>query len=711
LTKYLFFLIIFLIPVGLASAEEGSNYIREQNPDGTVTLRLLSYDRILVDGQWINYNFYQDLNSISFESASSSFKLNKSTCDFALYEKGQIIKTPIIENYKTEYLKDDIKILGACLISPILEGSRIVSFNTTLNGITRVFDLSTEGIEWTNLYDNNEGKDINFKIHETCEGCTPDRIESDELFFGDYKLDLKNEQHGTLSAITNDKGNYLIEYETIVKDKEKLIIDPTFTSSNPTEDAQVMDTDNDDNCEAVPGSVGFDNAAMEVGRYNAAFTEDCTRAYAEFDISSLPGSAQITDSDFTYDLLFITNPTTCDYVGMTGQPTVQTDAQNWASIGSGTALLSADATCATVGNNKNVDLTSVGDTYIQSQIASGWAAIGLKRTGDVGAIDATTRYVIFCNEEQACTPDPTLTLTYTTIDDITDLTSTDIRSTGVDIDWSQPTLNGGEIQGYQINSTTPWSNNVASVRSNFTNTTSASISGLSGSTQYSFRVGVWNQGGGLTSFSNILNITTDLDPTGSFTPGTFNLTGSGTDVREIKYVRDDIDDTTLLLNVTADNDFELACNFHYKFANTNNTYTSIANTSINANEDMASFQFNNVNNEIIDVLCWDQYTNASARYVITITDFPLLDQIRDFRAGEFGTAGNFGALDLITLLVVIISFVGFNRVDETVGIIFGLFVVGGLAVLSVGEIITWETTYTAGFALLIMFGIAIVRKG
>jgi len=62
-------------------------------------------------------------------------------------------------------------------------------------------------------------------------------------------------------------------------------------------------------------------------------------------------------------------------------------------------------------------------------------------------------------------------------------------------------------------------------------------------------------------------------------------------------------------------------------------------------------------------------------------------------------------------LVVIISFVGFNRVDETVGIIFGLFVVGGLAVLSVGEIIAWETTYTAGFALLIMFGIAIVRKG
>ena len=704
-------MIIFLIPVGLASAEEGSNYIREQNPDGTATLRLISYDRILVDGQWLNYNFYQDANSISFESASSSFKLDKSSCDFALYEKGQIAKAPIIENYKTEYLKDDVKILGACLISPILEGSRIVSFNTTLNGITRVFHLSTEGVEWTNLYDNNEGKDINFKIHETCEGCTPDRVEGDELFFGDYKLDLKNEQHGTLSAVTNDKGNYLIEYEAIVKDKERIIIDPTFTSSNPTEDAQVMDTDNDDNCEAVPGSVGFDNVAMEVGRYNAAFTEDCTRAYAEFDISSLPSSAQILDSDFTFEITFITNPTTCDYVGMTGQPTAQTDAQNWASIGSGTALSSADATCATTGISKNVDLTSAGDTYIQSQIASGWAAIGLKRTGDVGAIDATTRYVIFCHEEAACTPDPTLTLTYTQIDDITDLTSTDIRSTGVDVDWSQPTLNGGEIQGYQINSTTPWSNNVASIRSNFTNTTSASISGLSGSTQYSFRVGVWNQGGGLTSFSNILNITTDIDPTGSFTPGTFNLTGSGTDVREIKYVRDDIDDTTLLLNVTADNDFELACNFHYKFANTNNTYTSIANTSINANEDMASFQFNNVNNEIIDVLCWDQYTNASARYVITITDFPLLDQIRDFRAGEFGTAGNFGALDLITLLVVIISFVGFNRVDETVGIIFGLFVVGGLAVLSVGEIITWETTYTAGFALLIMFGIAIVRKG
>jgi len=232
---------------------------------------------------------------------------------------------------------------------------------------------------------------------------------------------------------------------------------------------------------------------------------------------------------------------------------------------------------------------------------------------------------------------------------------------------------------------------------------------LAGETQYSLRVGS-RSGGFVNGSGNVVNVTTDFDPTASFTPGTFNLTGTGTDVREIKYIRDDIDATSLYLNITADNDFELNCNFHYKFANINQTYTGIANTSINANEDMASFRFNNVTNEIIDVLCWDQYTNASARYLITITDFPLLQQIADFKAGEFGTMGMFGALDFISLIVVIFATVGFNRVNETVGIVFGLFIVGGLAVLSNGEIISWATTFTAGFAVVIMWAIATTRK-
>ena len=70
----------------------------------------------------------------------------------------------------------------------------------------------------------------------------------------------------------------------------------------------------------------------------------------------------------------------------------------------------------------------------------------------------------------------------------------------------------------------------------------------------------------------------------------------------------------------------------------------------------------------------------------------------------------FGALDFISLIVVIFATVGFNRVNETVGIVFGLFIVGGLAVSSNGEIISWATTFTAGFAVVIMWAIATTRK-
>ena len=218
-------------------------------------------------------------------------------------------------------------------------------------------------------------------------------------------------------------------------------------------------------------------------------------------------------------------------------------------------------------------------------------------------------------------------------------------------------------------------------------------------------------GGGGNKSGNVLNITTDFDPTGSFSTGTFSTNFTGTDVREIFYTRDDINATALFLNVTATNTIELNCNFYYKFAMTNDTFTNIANTSISATRDMASFRFLHVDNEIIDVLCWDQYDNqTNARYVITQTTFPFLEQIANFRNGTYGTMGMFGALDFISMIAVICSMIGFNRVNETVGIIFGLFMIGALAVLSNGEIISWASTFTVGFAVLVMWAISTTRK-
>ena len=755
MTNYLFFLIIFLIPVGLAQAETGKNFDTIQNPDGTITWTS-HHERILDGGQWVDYIPTNNLNDITVETAYGSVKLDKTTCEFSLFTPGIIGgKQPILTDsikaqratFGTENWSGVLQVNNAVCQTSIsgstltatkshavglmeykyiftgtawktqLEATNLSALIDQKFGFNQTFNLNTDTINYggsqKNL-DNFDGQSFNRAFLENNQAKIIDLLNGQKF---DFDLGFDNLESVSITDTGLDKSSLNFTYThnaNILLPNQKLIIDPTFTSNNPSEDASLRDADNDNNCEAVPGSLGFSSTTIQIGRFATADGEDCGRAYAEYDVTSIPDASIIVDVDFNYEITAISGtPANCDFVGMATQPTIETDATNWAAIGSGATLLSNNAACATAGTNKGADLGSGGNSYIQTQLGVNWAAIGIKANGDVGATDATYHTSQLCAEESACTPDPTLTIIYSafTTNAVTDLTATDIRGTAVDLDWSTPSSTG-TITGYQINYTTPWGSSVNTIVTGANDTesiaTAYTVTSLAGETPYSFRVGVWTDI--INASGNVLNITTDFDPTASFTPGTFNLTGTGTDVRDIKYIRDDIDDTSLFLNITADNDFELACNFHYKFANINQTYTNIANTSINANEDMASFRFNNVTNEIIDVLCWDQYTNSSARYLITITDFPLLQQIADFKAGEFGTLGMFGALDFISLLVVIFATVGFNRVNETVGIVFGLFIIGGLAVLSNGEIISWATTFTAGFAVVIMWAIATTRK-
>jgi len=697
--------------MGLAQAEVGKNFDTVDLGNG-LTQWTSHYDRIWDGDSWENYLISNNPIQLEFESGNISFLFDKVSCDFKLLDPES--KGIAIEQYDFTLNIDGIPtILPICTLESFVQSEDKVSFTINQGLFKTLYDMNPSGsMEWTHEIDNTEGKATTFTIIETCTDCIVKSIDGNIIDFGSYTLDTKNEVHNTVKETRADKGDYIIEYEKTISDKEKLIIDPTFTSNNPTEDGRLTDSDNDDNCEAVPGSVTFSTTNGHVGRFAQVAVDDCARFYSEWDITSIPDTALISDVDFLFDIsLWEGIDTACDYVGMVGQPTVETDATNWANIGSGTPLLSNDATCITAGDNKNVDLGGSGESYITSQLLSNWAAIGVKATGDIGVTDASYHRTTFCWEESACIPNPTLTIIYGNFPDaVDDLVAIDIRARAVDLSWTQPSLNGGTLDGYQINFTTPWGSNVATIIVPNTNssTSSYTVSPLTDDTQYSFRVAALVNGSSFGNASgNVLNITTDFDPTASFTPGTFSTNFTGTDVREIKYQRTNVDDTTILLDVTADNDFELACNFHYRFANTNNTYTNIANVSVNANEDMASFQFNNVDNEIINVLCWDQYTNASAPFLLTQTAFPLLEQLQAFRSGEFGTSGNLGIFDFITLTAIILSMMGMNRVNETVGVVFSIIVIGGLSVF---QIIPWYSTLTASLALILIFTIASTRK-
>jgi hypothetical protein len=694
-------LIIFLIPVGLAQAEVGKNFDTVDLGNG-LTQWTSHYDRIWDGDSWENYLISNNPIQLEFESGNISFLFDKVSCDFKLLDPES--KGIAIEQYDFTLNIDGLPtVLPICNLESFIQSEDRVSFTINRGLFKTLYDMNPSGsMEWTHEIDNNEGKATTYTIIETCTDCIVQSIDGNRIDFGFYTLDTKNEIHGTVKETRADKGDYIIQYEKTILDREKLIIDPSFGYTITTYDAYVSSTLSiGATCNATAG-VNSTSAVITVP--NSGSNGSCRRAAFEWDISSIPDNADIIDVRIRYDVNSVTyTDSGCDWHAMEKQPSVSTNQVFYDDAKNGTEFVAASTQCTTVTNDKILDLGSSADADLQANLPDDWWAVGISyaseaRPGSAGSIGFTDN----ANE---------LLVTWNPLQDaVDDLVATDIRGTAVDLSWTQPALNGATFHSYQVNSTTPWSSNVASISNNSTVSTSVTVTSLTGETQYSFRVGLRTTDGGINASGNVVNVTTDFDPTGSFTPGTFNLTGSGTDVREIKYIRDDIDDTSLFLNITADNDFNLACNFHYKFANTNQTYTSIANTSINANEDMASFRFNNVTNEIIDVLCWDQYTNASARYLITITDFPLLQQIADFKAGEFGTLGMFGALDFISLIVVIFAMVGFNRVNETVGVVLGLFIVGGLAVLSNGLIISWATTFTAGFAVVIMWAIATTRK-
>lgn len=292
---------------------------------------------------------------------------------------------------------------------------------------------------------------------------------------------------------------------------------------------------------------------------------------------------------------------------------------------------------------------------------------------------------------------------------ITDLHFTSLTNTTINLAWTAPSPGAQTITGYQINYTTPAGIPLTVSTNNTANTnTTATISPLTYNLYYSFRVQPWTIAACHSPADGNI-ITALINP--SVTPGSLPTdltTANNTNTAACHFVRTDINSTSLLLNVTYPDVYNPAINFHYKYARTNNTYTGFADVPQANNRTMSSFQFTGVDNEIIDVLFTDQNTNATCKYVITQTQFELLNQIAAFRAGDFGTSGDFGIFDLVTLIVIIISMIGLNRITPIVGAVFCtgiIFAMGYFGIITVpGEIV-------AALAVIVLLAYLTTRKG
>lgn len=187
---------------------------------------------------------------------------------------------------------------------------------------------------------------------------------------------------------------------------------------------------------------------------------------------------------------------------------------------------------------------------------------------------------------------------------------------------------------------------------------------------------------------------------GSFTPSQLNINQTNPLSVSFKFVRTDLNSSATNLDVFYPFSFNSTCQLSYQNEQTQQTYHNLPSLH-------ATFQFHNVSSDVVTVHCLDENGNATGNYVLTQTGFPLLQQIKDLRAGSFGISGMFGAFDLFTLLVLILSILGFNRINESVGIIVNVALIGAFAFLG---FIQWPVILSASIALVLVVVVTSTRK-
>jgi len=158
---------------------------------------------------------------------------------------------------------------------------------------------------------------------------------------GKIKFNGKNTIHDSLTDVTIQKftntklqSYYDFHDYPSLNIGERLEIDPTYSSSNPTEDSYILDSGNNDLCD---GDSTFTKQSTEaslfVGTYNTGSGFDCGRSFIEFDITSIPAGSNVSDTTLTLETNTNNNGKNCDILYSSIQPSVGTDSAVFGGVG------------------------------------------------------------------------------------------------------------------------------------------------------------------------------------------------------------------------------------------------------------------------------------------------------------------------------------------------------------------------------------------
>jgi hypothetical protein len=292
--------------------------------------------------------------------------------------------------------------------------------------------------------------------------------------------------------------------------------------------------------------------------------------------------------------------------------------------------------------------------------------------------------------------------TYHIPDPVTVLSATAGKFIDATLTWTQPSNLYGYLDGYRIYSVNPATNVTTTLISDTnSNTPSFTVTNLDPTTTYHFSVSALtihgdNDSGMVVNATatseNILGaITMPTETNPTQVPILFEQSFSGNNT---------------IVKMLYDPSLDVNCDVDYKFASTTTTYDNLAETAELDGKVSHTMTFNDSDNDIVEMLCYDSTDpTLKGQHLLTMTTIPFKEQTDNFKSGEYGIIGQFGSLDLITLFVVLISMVGFNRYNPIVGVGIMSAVISGLAWLEIIEPIT-----LVGGILTMVFVVAIVMS-
>lgn len=284
-----------------------------------------------------------------------------------------------------------------------------------------------------------------------------------------------------------------------------MIIDPTFSTNNPTYDGYLRDTGNNDLCDVGTLTL-VDNSAIIATVYPISNSWDCSRGWFQWDISSIPNNMVITDVDFDYEQAGVIETPTCDIVQMVVDTITASNSDIFTDIGNGTQYVDGFA-CSSISENLSLDLGTSADTDLQNNLSIDRFGIGFRINNET----ATTNnpFASLASEDDVgAIPRPTLTVTYSSFLPSAPLNPVlnNMGTHTATADWDTPT-DSDNITGYRV-----YINGAIFNNNTGTTDTTLPIIGLTSGTLQTLVVHAWNATGAGTNSSSVSNQTINTAP-------------------------------------------------------------------------------------------------------------------------------------------------------------------------------------------------------